>query len=71
MRRWIVPLVLLLTRKRGEEPSLGSLVSLRGEAERQDQGSGRFACRVRALKDKRRSPGWTHVEVCRGPAGLR
>lgn len=64
-------LILLLTRKRGEEPSLGSLVSLRGEAAREDRGGGRFACRVRALKDKRRGPGWEWEELCRGPDGLR
>jgi hypothetical protein len=23
------------------------------------------------VKDKRRAPGWTVEEVCRGPAGLR
>jgi len=64
-------LVLLLTRKRSEAPSLGSLVSLRGEATREDRGGGRFACRVRALKDKRRGPGWEWEELCRGPDGLR
>ncbi len=64
-------LILLLTRKKGEEPSLGSLVSLRGEAAREDRGGGRFACRVRALKDKRRGPGWAWEELCRGPDGLR
>ncbi|MFU8857631.1 MAG: recombinase A [Deferrisomatales bacterium] len=63
--------IVLLTRKRSEEPSLGSLVSLRGEALREDRGNGRFACRLRALKDKRRSPGWEWEELCRGPAGLR
>jgi len=64
-------LVLFLTRKRGEEPSLGSLVSLRGEAARQDRGDGRYGCRVQALKDKRRGPGWEWEELCRGPDGLR
>lgn len=63
--------ILFLTRKRGREPSLGSLVALRGEAVREDQGGARFACRLRALKDKRRGPGWEWEELCRGPAGLR
>ncbi|MDD5307027.1 MAG: recombinase A [Deltaproteobacteria bacterium] len=56
---------------------LGSLVSLRVEARRRVLGSeegGRafkYEVGVCALKDKRREPGWTHAEVCHGPAGLR
>jgi recombination protein RecA len=64
-------LVLFLTRKKGAHPSLGSLISLRGTATREPRGNGRFSCRVHALKDKRRGPGWSHAELCRGPAGLR
>jgi len=64
-------LVLFLTRKKGTHPSLGSLISLRGGATREPRGAGRFSCRVDALKDKRRGPGWSHAELCRGPAGLR
>lgn len=64
-------LLLCLTRKDAEAPSLGSLVSLRAVAERQECGAGRFACTVRVLKDKRRGPGWSHRELCRGPDGLR
>ncbi|MBW2276747.1 MAG: recombinase A [Deltaproteobacteria bacterium] len=79
--------VVLLTEKRGEAPSLSSLVSLRGESRRSPsplsdghggEGPGvrlaREACltvEIRVLKDKRRAPGWTHAEQCRGPAGLR
>ncbi|MEW6487494.1 MAG: recombinase A [Thermodesulfobacteriota bacterium] len=66
--------LLFLTRKGRGEPSLGSLVSLRAEAVREGLGGqegGRFACRVRALKDKRRGPGWEGEELCRGPDGLR
>jgi recombination protein RecA len=63
--------LLFLTRKKGGEPSLGSLVSLRAEAVREGLGGGRFVCRVRALKDKRRGPGWEGEELCRGPDGLR
>lgn len=64
-------LILCLTRKRDQEPSLGSLVSLRGEAIRERKGDNRFACVVRVLKDKRRGPGWMYTELCRGPDGLR
>lgn len=67
--------VLCLTRKAHDAPSLGSLVSLRAEALREqtdesENGVSRFACTARMLKDKRRGPGWTHTEVCRGPDGL-
>ena len=58
--------VVLLTEKRGEAPSLSSLVSLRGEARRVQHN-----VEISMLKDKRRAPGWTHAEQCRGPAGLR
>jgi recombination protein RecA len=64
-------LILCLTEKQEKEPSLGSLISLRGEVSRARRGDNRFACAVRALKDKRRGPGWVHVELCRGPDGLR
>jgi recombination protein RecA len=64
-------LILCLTEKRGTEPSLGSLCSLRGEATRVRRGDNRFSCQVQVLKDKRRGPGWTHTELCRGPDGLR
>jgi recombination protein RecA len=77
--------VLILTRKSPEMPSLNSLISLRAEAQRmaRDDGSsahgssakapgaGSYEVRVRVLKDKRRAPGWDHVETCRGSAGLR
>lgn len=72
--------VVLLTEKRGETPSLSSLISLRGEARRGPhptlsavtvgEGPG-VRLEIRVLKDKRRAPGWTHAELCRGPAGLR
>lgn len=74
--------VLFLTRKRGGDASLGSLVSLRAEARQEPAarqavgegargaGSGAFTCTARVLKDKRGGPGWKHVEVCRGPDGL-
>ena len=63
--------VVFVTEKPADRASLGSLVSLRCEARREGAGSGRFLCTARALKDKRRGPGWTYTEVRRGPAGLR
>ena len=63
--------IVFVTEKTAERASLGSLVSLRCEASREEAGAGRYLCTARALKDKRRGPGWTHTEVRRGPAGLR
>jgi len=63
--------VVFVTEKPADRASLGSLVSLRCEARREGAGAGRFLCTARALKDKRRGPGWTYTEVRRGPAGLR
>jgi recombination protein RecA len=63
--------VLFLTEKAADRGSLGSLVSLRCETQRAEADGGRFLCTARALKDKRRGPGWTYTEVHRGPAGLR
>ena len=51
--------------------SLGSLISLRIETEMHRLDGGRFAVHLHATKDKRRAPGWTHEEICRGPSGLR
>ena len=64
-------LVLCLTTKTEDEPSLGSLVSVRAHARRIHRGDGRFVCRVRVLKDKRRGPGWSDEVWCRGPDGVR
>jgi hypothetical protein len=62
--------VCCLTVKRPDWASLGSLVSLRGEALRRHTGEDRFTCTVRVLKDKRNGPGWTHEEVLHGAPGL-
>lgn len=62
--------ILCLTEKSGKASSLGSLVSLRGEARIRRLSEDRFACELRVLKDKHRGPGWVHTEVCRGPDGL-
>jgi recombination protein RecA len=63
--------VVLITEKRGDAPSLGSLVSLRGEARRSPRPGSTYSVEIRILKDKRRAPGWGHTELCRGPVGLR
>ena len=63
-------LILCLTTKTDRQPSLGSLVSVRGQARRSRHGDDRFVCQVHVLKDKRRGPGWTDEEWCRGPDGL-
>jgi recombination protein RecA len=68
--------VVCITEKPGEAPSLGSLVSLRAEAVRlhapeDKSGSERgYHVTLRALKDKRRGPGWTRTTKLRGPPGL-
>lgn len=63
--------LLCLTEKPTEAPSIGSLVSLRGEARRELAPDGSFLCTLTVLKDKRRGPGASYVETCHGPAGLR
>ena len=64
-------LILCLTEKTERQPSLGSLVAVRSQARCIRHGPDRFACQVQALKDKRRGPGWTDQEWCRGPDGMR
>jgi recombination protein RecA len=53
--------------------SLGSLVSLCGTVAiaRDAAASDAFTCTLHVEKDKRRAPGWRHVEICHGPLGLR
>ncbi len=63
--------LLCLTDKPAHAPSLGSLVSLRGEVTRIREADGRFACTLHMLKDKRGGGGWEHREVCHGTPGLR
>ncbi len=62
--------LVCLTKKESDEPSLGSLISLRVEAGRMRSAEGLFACELKVLKDKRRGPTWSHAEICHGPAGL-
>jgi recombination protein RecA len=61
--------VVCLTEKSGETASVGSLVSLRAEALRARE-QREHVLSVRALKDKRRGPGWIHTARRRGPAGM-
>jgi recombination protein RecA len=62
--------VLAITRKVEDDPSLSSLVTIRGEVIRKPVAPDRFANSLRILKDKRCGPGWRHTEVCGGPNGL-
>jgi recombination protein RecA len=63
--------VVFLTEKGADAPSLAPIVSLRVAASRGNAGAGRFACTIAATKDKRCAPGWTLEETFRGPPGLR
>lgn len=62
--------LLCLTKKDRDVPSIGSLVSIRGEAVTQKTSFNEYTWQVEVLKDKRRGPGWRHAGVCRGPDGL-
>lgn len=62
--------LLCLTEKGADQPSLGSLVSLRCDARRERLDEGRFVCHLQAMKDKRLGPGWRFEERCVGPVGL-
>ena len=64
-------LVLCLTVKTAQQPSLGSLVAIRAHARRMQERDGRFHCQVHALKDKRYGPDWVDEEWCCGPTGVR
>lgn len=62
--------VVCITDKPHQTASLGSLISLRAEAMRmRDRDELTFM--VRALKDKRRSPGWEYVAKCCAPSGFK
>ena len=62
--------LLCLTRKKRGAPSLGPLVSLHGEGRITRTAFSRFDWKIRMVKDKRGSPGWSHTESCRGTDGL-
>lgn len=63
--------VICLTVSKRGRASLGSMVSLRATSRRKRTGDGRFLCRIEALKDKRRGPGWVLKSERCGPVGLR
>ncbi|HZE88783.1 MAG TPA: recombinase A, partial [Verrucomicrobiae bacterium] len=63
--------IVFLTERPAHASSLGSLISLRGDATRSRIQRERFRCELHIVKDKRRARAWSHAEVCRGPAGLR
>ena len=62
--------VVCLTIKTAEDPSIGSLVSRRGEVHRKRMGGDLFTYEVEILKDKHQAPTWTYREECRGPVGM-
>jgi len=62
--------VVCLTRKKTDAPSIGSLVSLRGDTSVMRTGFDEFTWDVEIVKDKRRGPGWSHSGLCRGVEGL-
>lgn len=63
--------LVVLTEKPRSAASLGSMVSLRAEAVRERViGQRQFRVAVRAVKDKRRGPGWAELAEATGPAGL-
>ena len=62
--------VVCLTEKSTDSASLGSLVSMRVEATRLRR-EGSFSYTLRALKDKRRGPGWSESAVLRPLEGMR
>ncbi len=59
-----------LTRSSDQQAVQGSLVSMRGELDRQRAGFDRFQCEIHIVKDKQRTPGRRYGEMCRGPDGL-
>ena len=62
--------LVCLTEKPEKLASIGSLVSLRAHAHGHRRQGRHFRCQARIIKDKRQGPGWSHVEVYRGPDGL-
>lgn len=62
--------LLALTRQTPGDRPRGSLASLRAETLKSRTDHDCFACELRIVKDKRRTPGRRHTEVCRGPDGL-
>ena len=63
-------MLLYITRKNRRHLSRGSLVSFRGETSKKRKDHNCFACELLVVKDKRRAPGMTLMEICCGPNGL-
>jgi recombination protein RecA len=62
--------IIFLTEKADGMPSLGSLISLHGKTLTRRRNGGQFACSFKAVKDKRRGPGWTKEALYHGTPGL-
>ena len=62
--------VVCLTRKKSDAPSIGSLISLRGDTSVTRTSFDEFTWDIEIVKDKRRGPGWSHSGLCRGVEGL-
>lgn len=62
--------VVFLTATPRTAPSVGTLVSLRGESRIERLDGGEFRVELQVVKDKERGPGWRHHETRRGPDGL-
>ncbi len=62
--------LLCLTAKSRQAPSLGPMVSLRGQTSCRRLAVDRFQYEIEMLKDRLHGPGWRHTEICRGPDGL-
>ncbi len=63
--------VICLTEKTTDSASLGSLISLRAEAQRsRAAGASDYLASIRVIKDKRRGPGFEASDVVMAPAGM-
>ena len=62
--------LVVLTQKPSDSPSIGSIVSLRAESVLRRTAFDRFEWSLDVLKDKTQGGGWRHAAVCRGPEGL-
>jgi recombination protein RecA len=62
--------IVFLTEKTDDTPSLGSLVSLRGKTWSHRKADRQFLCSFKAVKDKRRAPGWISEGMYHGTPGL-